>query len=223
VRFHGQFRWFFDYAAGMIGDWNVHLQDIIHWAMEVTAPRSVHAAGGKYALGDLRDTPDTMVVTYEFDGPKGPFLQVYEMRKGNDHGIGGDPGHGMQFHGTDATLYLDRDGFKVIPQKQDDKDRTAAIESKGSDQHWPHVKNFLACVKSRDRCICDVETGHTSTVVCHLGNISLKVGRKIFWDAQNERVVDKSGRPDAEANALLGREYRKGYELPKVEPPDHAG
>ena len=116
ARFHRTFRWFYDYAAGMIGDWNVHLQDIIHWAMGVTAPRSVHAAGGKFTLDDIRDTPDTLLVTYEFDSPHGPFIQFYEMRKGNNHGIGGDPGHGMQFHGTDATLYLDRGGFQVIPE-----------------------------------------------------------------------------------------------------------
>ena len=81
-------------------------------------------------------------------------------RKGNNHGIGGDPGHGMQFHGTDATLYLDRGGFQVIPERQ----RTAAIKSGSSDQNWPHVQDFLKCVKSRARCISDVETGHTATV-----------------------------------------------------------
>jgi predicted dehydrogenase len=218
MRFHGTFRWFFDYAAGMIGDWNVHLQDIIHWGMEVTAPKSVHAVGGRYVVNDLRDTPDTMIVTYEFEGKQGPFIQMYEMRKGNGYGIGGDSGHGMQFHGTDATLYVDRGGFKLVPERDGKKDRTPAVTSGGSDQHWPHVQNFLRCVKSRERCICDIETGHTSTVVCHLGNISLKVGRKIYWNAADERVVDKEGRPDAEANALLGREYRRGYELPKVEP-----
>jgi len=80
------------------------------------------------------------------------------------------------------------------------------------------VQDFLSCVKSRKRCICDVETGHTSTVVCHLGNISYKLGRKIFWDAKTETITDQKGQPDSEANALLGREYRSGYELPKVEP-----
>jgi predicted dehydrogenase len=210
ARFHGNFRWFFDYAAGMIGDWNVHLQDIVHWAMNVEAPKSVHASGGIYTIDDLRDTPDTMVVTYEYDGPNGPFLQVYEMRKGNNHGIGGDPGHGIQFHGTDATLYLDRGGFRIIPERG----RTVTYHSGSSDQHWPHVQNFLNCVKSRDRCICDIETGHHSTIICHLGNISMKVGRKIYWDSKSETINDKDGRPDAEANALLGRHYRPGFELP---------
>src|SRR5204862_8122724 len=131
-----------------------------------------------------------------------------------------DPGHGMQFHGTDATLYLDRGGFEVFPEGEgrgrNRKDRTPAQKSGSSDQHWPHVQNFLACVKSRDRCICDVETGHTSTLVCHLGNISMKVGRKLYWDASKEQITDKDGHPDNDANALLGREYRKGFELPKV-------
>ena len=60
-------------------------------------------------------------------------------------------------------------------------------------------------------------SGHTSTVVCHLGNISYKLGRKIFWDAKNETITDHKGQPDSEANALLGREYRSGYELPKID------
>ncbi|MDB5350544.1 MAG: putative dehydrogenase [Planctomycetota bacterium] len=213
MRFHGSFRWFFDYAAGMIGDWNVHLQDIVHMAMGVTAPRSVSASGGKFAIDDLRDTPDTLLVSYEFDSPSGPFVQMYEMRKGNGRGIGGDAGHGIQFHGTDATLYLDRGGFQVYPEGA----RTAEIKSGSSDQHWPHVQNFLACLKSRARCTSDIEIGHTSTVVCHLGNIALKVGRKIYWDAANERITDKSGRVDDEANVLLGREYRRGFELPNVD------
>ena len=79
------------------------------------------------------------------------------------------------------------------------------------------MQNFLSCVKSRKRCICDVETGHTSTVVCHLGNISYKLGRKIFWDGKTETVLDRRGQPDSQANALLGREYRRGYELPTIE------
>lgn len=223
LRFHYQWRWFFDYASGMIGDWNVHLQDIIQWGMGVTAHKSVNAAGGKFAIDDLRDTPDTMVVTYEFDSAQGPFVQVYEMRKANEHGIGGNPGHGMQFHGTDATLYIDRDGFEVIPEKDGGggdprkrKDRTAAIKSGGSDQHWPHVQDFIRCFKSRERCICDVETGNAITRSCHLGNISYKLGRKIFWNAADETIVHKDGRVDSEATALLGREYRKGYELPAV-------
>jgi predicted dehydrogenase len=219
ARFHGNFRWFFDYAAGMIGDWNVHLQDIIHWAMNVTAPKSVHAVGGKYVLDDLRDTPDTMIVTYEFEGPQGPFVQMYEMRKGNGYGIGGSRDHGMQFHGSDATLYLDRSGFKLVPEGE----RTEAVTSKGSDQHWPHVQNFLSCVKSRERCVCDIETGHTSTLVCHLGNISLKLGRKIYWDATREQILNERGYVDRQATAMMSRQYRKGYELPKVEPPSTAG
>ena len=213
ARFHRTFRWFYDYAAGMIGDWNVHLQDIIHWAMGVTAPRSVHAAGGKFTLDDIRDTPDTLLVTYEFDSPHGPFIQFYEMRKGNNHGIGGDPGHGMQFHGTDATLYLDRGGFQVIPSTSVPRPSRAAARTRTGP-----TSRISSSASSPARCISDVETGHTSTAVCHLGNISYKLGRKIFWDAPSETIVDQKGHPDAEANALLGREYRKGYELPKVEP-----
>ena len=81
------------------------------------------------------------------------------------------------------------------------------------------MQDFLSCVKSRKRCICDVETGHTSTVVCHLGNISYKLGpQDLLGRDRPRRSSTRKGHPDAEANALLGREYRNGYELPKVEP-----
>src|SRR5262249_18572097 len=99
-------------------------------------------------------------------------------------------------------------------------DRLGGIKSGPSAQHVPHIRNFIDCVKSRVPCRCDVETGHTSTVVCHLGNISYKLGRKIYWDGAPERGTFADGQPDAEANALLGREYRTGYELPKIEAED---
>ena len=214
VRFHGTFRWFYDYAAGMIGDWNVHLQDIIHWAMGVTAPKSVHAAGGKFTLDDIRDTPDTLLVTYEFDSPQGPFVQFYEMRKGNNHGIGGDTGHGMQFHGTDATLYLDRGGFQVIPERQ----RTAAIKNGSSDQNWPHVAGFSQVREVAQAVYLRRRDGPYLHRRLPSRQYLLQAGSEDLLGCASETIVDQKGHPDAEANALLGREYRKGYELPKVEP-----
>ena len=224
-RFHYTWRWFFDYAAGMVGDWNVHLQDIIHLAMGTFHPVSVHASGGKLALRDNRDTPDTLEVTYEFvrpsDGKK--FVQVYTMRKFCVDHSQWSPGHGMQFLGTDGVLNLNRGGFEIIPEvRREGKktvQRTEPIKSGGSDQHYPHVVNFIECVRSRQTPRSDIESMHFTTVACHLANISWRVGRKIYWDHKRELCFKDPEHkiPDADANRWLAREYRKPWELPKIE------
>ena len=70
------------------------------------------------------------------------------------------------------------------------------------------MRNFLDCVKSRQRPNADVEEGHLSAVMCHLGNLSTRLGRSLTWDAAQERVVG-----DDEANALLTKAYRKPWAL----------
>jgi predicted dehydrogenase len=231
-RFHSRFRWFFDYAAGMIGDWNVHLHDIVHWGMDVNAPLSVTATGGKFVLHDNRETPDMLDVVYEYLGKEGPFTQIYTMSKVYQRGRYG-AGYGTEFFGTDGSLFIDRGGWQVTPetdeQEIDDPDqkgkkkkgnrpRTPTVKKPGNDHVTPHAKNFLACVRSRkwQNLNCDIEVGHRTATACHLGNISHRLGnKKIYWDAAKEIITLQDGTPDAAANAWLGREYRKGYELPE--------
>jgi predicted dehydrogenase len=219
-RFHLLFRWYFDYAGGMMSDWGVHLNDIVLWALNCKGPQSVYTSGGVFTSDDDRDTPDTMQVVYEFPG----CTLTYSMRKGNGLKFNGHD-YGILFCGTEGSLILDRSGFEVIPDKVvlpygiklvhgeralrkiDLKAETA----KGVDGQDPHVRNFLDCVKSRVLPTCDIEIAHHSTNTCHLGNISYKLGRKLEWDAANETFKN-----DPEANALLKREPRRGYELPQI-------
>jgi predicted dehydrogenase len=220
-RFHLLFRWFFDYAGGMMSDWGVHLNDIVIWALNSKGPKSVCTTGGIFTTDDERDTPDTMQVVYEFPG----CTLTYSMRKGNGLKYNGHE-YGILFCGTDGSLLLDRSGFEVIPDKVvlpygiklvhgDRPIRKIELKSesvtKGVDGQDAHVRNFLDCMKSRALPTCDVEIAHRSTNTCHLGNISYKLGRKLEWDADNETFKN-----DSEANALLKREPRKGYELPQV-------
>ncbi len=227
-RWHFEWRWFYDYGGGMICDWNVHIQDIVHWGMRVDAPRSVNAAGGKLVLTDIRDTPDIMDVTYEYPG----FDQVYTM--GKCYARGKFPeGYGTQFFGADGAMFINRSYWEVMPemkhQRVDDPDkpgekktisvpRTEPFKKGGGDSGVPHQKNFLEAVRSRraEDLHCDVEVGHRIATACHLGNISLRVGRKIWWDRDRERITQQDGTPDPAANVWLSREYRKGYELPEV-------
>ncbi len=219
-RFHLLFRWFFDYAGGMMSDWGVHLNDIVLWALGAKGPKSVYTTGGILTSDDNRDTPDTMQVVYEFP----ECVLTYSMRKGNGLKFNGHD-YGIVFCGTDGSLMLDRSGFEVIPDKTvlpygikmvhgDRPLRKIDLKpekARGVDGQDAHVRNFLDCVKSRAKPTSDIEIAHRSTNTCHLGNIAYKVGRKLEWDTENETF-----RNDPEANAHLKREPRKGYELPEV-------
>jgi predicted dehydrogenase len=219
-RFHLLFRWFFDYAGGMMSDWGVHLNDIVLWALDARAPQAVYATGGILTSKDDRDTPDTLQVVYEFPG----CTLTYSMRKGNGLKLNGH-GYGILFCGTDGSLLLDREGYEIIPDKTtvpygiagihpEIKARKIELEAekeKGVEGQPAHIKNFLECLSTRKRPICDIEIGHRSTNTCHLGNIAYRLGRRLVWDGATETF-----KGDAEANALLAREPRRGYELPSL-------
>jgi predicted dehydrogenase len=213
-RFHASFRWFFDYGNGLCNDWGVHLNDIILWGMQVQAPLAVAAAGSQCEIHDNGDTPDTLDITYDYPG----FTHIYTVRRGRLHGGFGGRSHGMEFEGTQGTLTLDRGGWVV----------TSAVSSGlapekhgGSEQHFAHVQNFVQCVRNRGmQPASAIEAMHRATTTCHLANISYKLKRKIFWDAEQERCYrgyDPAARKfvyeDTEANALLLREPRPGWKL----------
>jgi predicted dehydrogenase len=160
-------------------DYDLWLADIVLWAMRVQGPESVVAASGRFqrTQGEL---PDVLQVTYTY--PR--FLFHYSILHHHTSGLNGDLGsarfgsYGIQFHGTKGTLYVD--GSDV---------------SDTSQQPGRHVRNFLDCVKSRQRPLADVETGQAANTVCRLGNLAYRVGRRIEWDAVREVAV---GDPEAQ-------------------------
>jgi predicted dehydrogenase len=200
------FRWFWDYSGGMMTDWGTHLVDVVHWAMGVDAPTSVYAAGGKLQLRDNRETPDTLEVVYEYPG----FVLNYSYRILNGRGVDGH-GYGIQFHGSEGTLFVDRGGYELFPEPARDESLPppiAAAKAGGSPQHYPHVVDFLECLKSRKPPNSDVEICHRSTSACHLANISYKTKRRIAWDGKTEQITS-----DPEAAQLLQKEYRSPWKL----------
>lgn len=200
------FRWFWDYAGGMMTDWGVHHLDIVQMAMGVDAPVAVTAMGGKLALKDNRETPDTLMVTYEYLSEKnGGFVCTYENRECNGQGWNGQ-GYGILFHGADATLYINREYFEITPERETNVEPKRVKNQ--NKQGEAHARNFLDCVKSRQRPISDIEIGHRSTATCLLGNVALLSGRRIVWNAETERI-----KGDNAASKYLSRESRRPWKL----------
>jgi len=210
-RFHGTFRYFWDYAGGLMTDWGVHLIDMVLLGMNAQAPRAVLAGGGKYVKPDSpAETPDTMNVVYEFDD----FLFNWEHNQ--MHWMGPyDRHHGVEFVGELGKLIIDRGGWEVFPLAEKDEQgiqryKTDKVppQSKEGDSRDLHAQNFVDCIKSRAKTVCPVEAGSHVAVVSHLGNISYRLGRKIYWDDTNKTVLN-----DKEAQALTRASYHNGWEL----------
>ncbi len=196
----GTWRYFFDYGGGMMTDWGVHLLDIVHWAMDVDAPLAVAAVGDRFYVQDNRDTPDTLIATYDYPG----FVATYENRQLNGHGLDGH-GYGITFHGTKGTMFIDRGGFTVTPERGADIE---PISNTRNDTPISHPRRFLDAMRTRQLPNSDIEIGHRSTTAAMLGNVAYLSGRKIKWDREKEQVLD-----DPEANKLLDRPYREPWHL----------
>jgi predicted dehydrogenase len=194
------FRWFWDYAGGMMTDWGIHLLDIVQMAFDEACPTAIAALGGKYFLKDNRETPDTLQVTYEYPG----FVATYENRTSNAQSMF-NKGYGILFHGTKGTLFVDRSLYQLIPEKNSDLE---PMEEKSSNKHAvAHWANFLECIKTRQKPVSDIEAGHRSTSTALLGNVSLRSRLRVDWDPQHETT------PQSEARKYLHREYRKPWKL----------
>ncbi len=211
VKASGAFRFFWDTAGGTLTDWGTHHTGTVQQIMKAIGPKSVMATGGKYAIDDILDTPDTLHVLWEYPDD---WTLTYTLRHANGHSPYGS-GYGIVFYGADATMYLDRSGYEIIPQGNRSKAATfgkpRVDNFMPAELSVPHIRNFLDCVKSRKRPAADVEIGHRATVVPHLGNVALKAGRRIHWDARREQIIG-----DKDAERFLTRDYRKPYVLPEV-------
>ncbi len=206
-RFHQQFRWYWDYAGGLMTDWGVHLLDMAQEAMQVDVPRSAMSSGGKMGFPDSGiETPDTQQVIYEYDG----FNVIW------DHGMGVGIGdwnreHGLAFIGNNGTLVVDRDGWEVHPEAGENQPKMEGVTRVTGSQNGLdlHVQNFLSCIRTGNRKTnADVAVGRAASILAHMGNIALRTGKKISWDSQNHQFID-----DPKANDFLKPVYREPWRL----------
>ena len=208
-RFHFNFRWFWDYAGGLMTDWGVHLLDYALIGMKAELPISIAALGGKFAYPDLyEETPDTLTTLYEFD----KFNLVWDSAMGIDNGSY-ERDHGIAFIGNNGTLILNRGGWEVIEEKQSKNKVIMPLQKasdNGLDKHW---QNFIAAVKSRKAADlnCSIQAGAHVATVAQMGNISFRSGKKLLWDKAKGAFTDA-----AINQQYLMNEYHNGYKLPKV-------
>jgi predicted dehydrogenase len=201
-RFHYRWHWMWDYGTGELGNNGIHALDRLRWILNLDAPTRIVAAGGKFFYNDDQETPDTMTVAYEF-----PTCSVTWEHRVWSRGTG----DGAAVYGEHGTLILDREGWHV--EKGIEATDKGDGEGRGV-EGTIHQRNFIDCIKNSSgtnvsRPNADIEEGHKSTRMCHLGNIAFRTGRALRFDAQTETCQD-----DPEANRLLGRSYRKPFEVP---------
>jgi predicted dehydrogenase len=208
-RFHFNFRWFWDYAGGLMTDWGVHLLDYGLLGMKADVPKSISALGGRFAYPDLyEETPDTLTTLYEFDG----FNMVWDSAMGIDNGSY-NRDHGIAYIGNNGTLILSRGGWEVIEERQS-KNKVSKEFVKSSDNGLDkHMENWVSVIKSRKMqdLHCSIQAGAHVATVAQMGNIAFRSGKKLEWDAAKKQFTNN----DINKQYLM-KEYHNGYKLPKV-------
>jgi predicted dehydrogenase len=224
------FRWFWDYSGGQMTNLGQHSLDIVDWFLGPLAVKSIASFGGRFALTGDGETPDTQDALFDFPG----FTAAWSHR---EVAQGEPAGSSLVFCGTKGSLSISRSGFTItpdrairpedaVPQFTDGGQPVGGVNRSGNqsesklwitplsdqtgnslDQFRRHVRNFLDCIKTRQQPVSDLESGHRVATLCHLANVSLRLGRSLQWDSTNETI-----RGDEEAANHLERAYRPPWD-----------
>jgi predicted dehydrogenase len=200
------FRWWFEYSGGFMTDWGAHHLDIVHWAMdcERSGPTSIDGRADLPRVENGYNTPRRFAVDLHY--PSGVHVRVEPSESVN----------GIRFQGEQGRIFVNRGRLSGAPVEElahrplpPDAIRLGPAGGHWGPDTYVHLVHFLDCIRAGAKPIADVESQHRSASVCHLANISMRLGRKLNWNAERERCIG-----DAEADALLSRPQRAGYALP---------
>lgn len=208
-RFHFNFRWFWDYAGGLMTDWGVHLLDYGLLGMKASTPLSIVGLGGKFAYPELaEETPDTLTTLYEFED----FNLVWDSAMGIDNGSYGRD-HGIAFIGNNATLVLSRGGWEVLEEIRSENKVAKPLETPKENGLDMHTLNFIEAIRKNDPSSvnCSIQDGAHVATVAQMGNISYRTGQKLIWDDNQNQFSDASAN-----NKYLINKYHNGYSLPTI-------
>jgi predicted dehydrogenase len=221
-----RFRWFYDYSGGQLTNFGVHYLDMIHWALGQDAPLAVTAMGGKFVMPDNREVPDTLEVIWTYPGNTLVTFSQFNATAPPASQLRAE----IEFRGTKGTLYVLSNGWEIVPDnltpneffartpldrtiersyRQGAKPEIKAQSGKGKADTADHARNFLDCLRSRQKCNCDIEVGHRDTSAALIGNIAHKTKSYLEWDAKSETFPNNQA-----ANKLLSYPYRAPYKLP---------
>ena len=205
--FHYAWHWFWNYSGGDISNDGVHQIDIARWCIGHKLPKSVYSSGGIQFFKDAQETPDTQVVVWDYDGLTMAFEQTIwtpYQQKTPFNLCDRDVLPNWPFSGTRVEIYGSKqwmmlgrhgDGWEVFGS-----DFKSAAHHYGRQSNEPHIANFVDCIRSRKKPNADIEEVHYSTLLCHYGNVSYRLGRKLKIDPATEGFVD-----DPVANGLVKR------------------
>jgi predicted dehydrogenase len=208
---YGSYRKYWDYGGGVMTDWGVHWIDIVQMALGEAMPLAASGFGGKFWFQDDRDVPDTLQVAFQYPNN---VLATFETRAGNAQtlfkaSMPVPPGRdqGIVFHASKATMILDRDGYRIIPERKSDL-KEEENRSRGSEatalKQWTE---FYGCLRTRQRPVSDVEKTFRSTTACILGNAAVRSGQTVHFDSE------KFTAREPEARKYLTRQHRPPWEL----------
>ncbi len=206
-RFHYNWHYMWDYGNGDIGNQGVHQMDVARWGLGVELPTRVTSMGNMYLFDDDKEVPNVITTAFDFPdaGKKGKML-VFDTRPWctNDEK---NAKVGVIFYGSEGYMVIDSYSHYKVYLGQ--KEQPGPENDKSAD----HYKNFIEAIRANDPKMVNapIRDGHLSSALCHLGLISAKLSRSLEFDPAKTDFVG-----DAEASALLTRQYREPFVVPEV-------
>lgn len=195
---HYHWHWFWHWGTGELGNNGVHMIDVCRWGLGVDFAKRVVSGGGKLRHpDDDQETPDTNSVTFDFSGS----TITWECRSWANR-TPNDPKHDVAFFGENGSLLITGNGYTIHDIKG-----VEIAKGTGTGGSETHLQNFVDAIRGVAKPNAEIEEGHRSTLLCHLGNIAWRTAHTVRFDAASQRIID-----DPAATKLWAREYRAGWE-----------
>ena len=198
---HYNWHWHWHWGGGELANNGIHSLDLARWGLDVRFPSHVTAGGGKYRHDDSQETPDTMMVTFDFAEGK---TITWEGLSWSSFGPR-DSGFGVTFHGTQGSMAILDAGYVTYDMRNRETGKGT-----GPSGDADHLDDFLNCIRNGERPRSDVEEAHRSTLMCHLGNIAFRTGSVLTLDSSDGHIID-----NPPAQQLWSREYDQNWQ-PRV-------
>lgn len=197
------FRYFRDYSGGLLTDWGVHLFDIAQWGAgkDATSPTRIEAEGEMYSE-NMYEFPRTCRIQYDYGDV------VLEWNQGTGETFESGQGYGTKFYGTEGEVFVNRGGYAARNLNGGPINEILGPKDERLYNAPGHHQDFFNCMRSRQRPICDVATGHRATAISHLGNIAFRLGRPVVYDPEQEMFPNDTG-----ANRMIEKPMRAPWHL----------